>query len=330
MGSGIKPTSLFFLCNTCNTRIPKVELALLNNIIQLKITCQNCPEAQITLDNYLHTNIQQRREYNCTYPICESKQTPQKDMKYCVNCQYWICSSCLKLHHLEGDNKHHLFTENKVLLNCSMHPKNKLLFYWKEDNIFMCHQCISNAGEAFSFNQRLNQIITGIQNYNKEFQETMKRNANDMKDLESVLLKTKNKSLVNISKESFVNNKVNNDNLIELIERIIYTYDTFKQFPNSNIMRTGDEIKLNKTQMKEKITLENYDETYQQFCLYLQYNFIIQIKEINAINNNDSDYNLKQSSLIETEGVYDNNNQNHYQYYHEGNLIHSSNNYPLI
>ena len=135
----------FSLCPNCSS-IPLIHIVESDtpSLVQLKCHCTNPPTERImTIQNYLslfHSNLNDNKEQiKCQNEIDNEDDTTSicnnEAYKYCIQCNKWLCQSCLEEHdEFEEVVNNHITTPTKININLTCEKHNR-------DNDYFCTEC---------------------------------------------------------------------------------------------------------------------------------------------------------------------------------------------
>ena len=238
--------------------------------IQFKCICLVGTSPQYQFLEFLET-IKKINELKQQKHQCKKHQNVA--LKYCKNCELWLCDECLTIHDVFNNN--HILSEKDVRLKlkCKIHNDEFTQFYCLQCNEEVCPFCLTKIGKhsehktiKFEKLEKLGEEII--------FKLKFKSYEDCVKNLDNIL--EKNISEKNKKIENF---QIQIDNLIEKIKLISENY----------IKKINEKIEyLNQV-------IEVMKETYKYFYIMLakekkEFDEIKFLREISEINNIKSFY----------------------------------------
>ena len=127
----------YLLCPKCWNKIPYLNTFIDGNDIKIKILC-TCLEKDnfVILELLEYTNIINNRKN--TNPCLYHPEI--KGIKFCMNCENWLCESCL-INHTKDICISEYNNSNYDKLFCSEHSKNKKIYFCKQCRYIFCKIC---------------------------------------------------------------------------------------------------------------------------------------------------------------------------------------------
>jgi len=209
-----------------------------------------CGSSRINMQHFLSEfhkgNFYKVQCYKC------SKE--DKNSIYCNNCNYLLCSSCYQSHIANNNNKNHKFiSPSKLDFYCIQHQKELLVAYCFDCSVNFCKICEKeNIHSNHNFCLYKNLILS------KKEKKILKQKLNFVKlkieyntkvtTLLSKKLKDENMKKKLSKAES--NNSKENQNLLEIVNFMLYVYDNSKYKNYSIIHNVVKNINFNINRFK--------------------------------------------------------------------------------
>ena len=209
-----------------------------------------CGSSRINMQHFLSEfhkgNFYKVQCYKC------SKE--DKNSIYCNNCKYLLCSSCYQSHIANNNNKSHKFiSPSKLDYYCIQHQKELLVAYCFDCSVNFCKICEKeNIHSNHNFCLYKNLILS------KKEKKILKQKLNFVKlkieyntkvtTLLSKKLKDENMKKKLSKAES--NNSKENQNLLEIVNFMLYVYDNSKYKNYSIIHNVVKNINFNINRFK--------------------------------------------------------------------------------
>lgn len=209
-----------------------------------------CGSSRINMQHFLSEfhkgNFYKVQCYKC------SKE--DKNSIYCNNCNYLLCSSCYQSHIANNNNKNHKFiSPSKLDFYCIQHQKELLVAYCFDCSMNFCKICEKeNIHSNHNFCLYKNLILS------KKEKKILKQKLNFVKlkieyntkvtTLLSKKLKDENMKKKLSKAES--NNSKENQNLLEIVNFMLYVYDNSKYKNYSIIHNVVKNINFNINRFK--------------------------------------------------------------------------------
>lgn len=209
-----------------------------------------CGSSRINIQHFLSEfhkgNFYKVQCYKC------SKE--DKNSIYCNNCNYLLCSSCYQSHIANNNNKSHKFiSPSKLDFYCIQHQKELLVAYCFDCSMNFCKICEKeNIHSNHNFCLYKNLIL------NKKEKKILKQKLNFVKlKIEyntkvTTLLskKLKNENMKKKLSKAESNNSKENQNLLEIVNFMLYVYDNSKYKNYSIIHNVVKNINFNINRFK--------------------------------------------------------------------------------
>ena len=209
-----------------------------------------CGSSRINMQHFLSEfhkgNFYKVQCYKC------SKE--DKNSQYCNNCNYLLCSSCYQSHIANDNNKNHKFiSPSKLDYYCIQHQKELLVAYCFDCSVNFCKICEKeNIHSNHNFCLYKNLILS------KKEKKILKQKLSFVKlkieyntkvtTLLSKKLKDENMKKKLSKAES--NNSKENQNLLEIVNFMLYVYDNSKYKNYSIIHNVVKNINFNINRFK--------------------------------------------------------------------------------
>ena len=285
-------SSITFSCNhiSCFKCIIKDLMILqfknIENKNKLKFNCScfaGCsPEIDFSefLQKLKQVNNKKEERHYC-------QQHNNIGIKYCKECEIWLCDECISIHSIF--NKNHSLYNNEIAQKhmCKSHINNYTEYYCLQCNEEICSLCLNKIGKH-SLHKTIK--FEKFKNLSEEVKLKLKYKTYDecLQNLEKI--QEKNKS----------ENKKNTQKIQEIMNNLINTIKTIQE---NYIKEVNNQFNyLNKT-------IDIIKECYKYFYLilsdekfdYNNLNFIRQISEVTDIKTNYYNFNdiLKANNMIQ-------------------------------
>ena len=149
-----------YTCSDCNSEIE--VLSIDDKKIQITFKCLND-----NIQNNHGIKIMPIKEYiglmkknTFLYSICSVCKKSQKDEKilynYCVTCKKIFCNVCITEH---NQNKHYTIKNNKIGVQCLVHPGNKNTEYCLDCKVHLCIECLKSREHMMHRKNNLIEIM---------------------------------------------------------------------------------------------------------------------------------------------------------------------------
>ena len=195
-------TSKIYTCPNCH-HIPYIYFKSPNDI-SIECICQK--KESMTISQYL-SKVANRDK---TKANCFFNQHPQeKAISFCVQCQKWMCKTCLDLHNAYI-NDHQLLSQSiELQQKCNEHDKQMITIYCIQCQKEICKECLSSHKGHNMFNYK-------------------ELNYND-------LIKIQSYKFAEIKKEVFEKNKFIKESIVKrLKEYITMIESSFEEYEKKN------------------------------------------------------------------------------------------------
>ena len=127
----------YLLCPKCWNKIPYLNTFIDGNNIKIKILC-TCFEKNnfviLELLEYINLINNRNNSNPCLY------HPEIKGTKFCMNCENWLCESCL-INHTKDTCISEYNNSNYDKLFCSEHTKDKKIYFCKQCRYIFCKIC---------------------------------------------------------------------------------------------------------------------------------------------------------------------------------------------
>ena len=204
-----------------------------------------CGSSRINMQHFL-SELHKGNFYKVQCYKCSKED---KNSIYCNNCNYLLCSSCYQSHIANNTNKNHKFiSPSKLDFYCIQHQKELLVAYCFDCSVNFCKICENeNIHSKHNFclykhlilNKKEKKILKQKLKYAQiKLEYNTKVTALLSKKLESEDMKKK------LSKAER-NNFKENQNLLEVLNFMLYVYDNSKNKNYSIIHNVVKNINLN-------------------------------------------------------------------------------------
>ncbi|MCQ2821143.1 MAG: hypothetical protein MJ252_28115 [archaeon] len=279
-----------YSCPTCYM-IPKIEMDLVSNELNVSVSCQNCSNNQNlfsdTLNKFSLTSFIKELNKKKDQRACNLNFNHGPSYLCCSDCKRFFCKSCSESHKLFC-NSHYTLNSNGVLLGsiCESERcpyKNKIEFYCDDCKIQCCAKCKerhSNFGHS----------VTEIEKMLSEekFLE-IKRNFDEIcfqMEKEILLYEDAFDSLesrIKICRGNLKEKRIENEELKQFYLSLLNSYSAFKKIPNFNIRNNLIINDFQKIYYKTQSSLESKIHSVLNFGEILNNSFTKEIKQITQI-----------------------------------------------
>lgn len=170
-----------FICPLCNREIPRIELLISINGVEIGIQCSNC------INKYKNEKLLNRQPYTFEKYIglTNCKTHDQPGIEYCLDCCVWLCNECILANNVHENHsyltmnmlvlcqehnqpsKYYCFSCNKTqCFSCSLNCKNHQYLFLKQAQLSLDR---SRINSFINHNNQLKDILTkGLeQNYSE-------------------------------------------------------------------------------------------------------------------------------------------------------------------
>ena len=274
-------TTKIIICEKCYT-IPKITF--LTNT-KIKIECSEC-KASLNKDiSYFDKFIKFKGDKILSeLPTCTFDEEHKcSSIKYCFNCEKYLCEECLKKHIELYKDKHTLITQKiKSNIICKKKGHNEYKFdkYCTQCEDYLCPSCKCEHEDRYYYlgdpdkEKKVKKISEKIMNCEKMVEV-------EEKNLNVYLEKVYNK--IDAIKKMFKDFKERNLKYISLYKLLVSNYDTIKEINNFNIENNilinenfnYETSNLKKTMKFGREENECLESIYNKLCnFYLNKNFI--------------------------------------------------------
>ena len=284
-----------FKCKECQ-KIPLITPFLKNNHINLRLKCK-CGIKTMTSERFLENS--KITKMNSKIPICfrekfhkleKNNEKKNKSIIFCIECQKWLCHSCLSQHDEFVDNHHFIYSEIIMDVKCHIHTKEKAKFYCKNCSEKICKSCTENHKKKNHNVIKLKDIIpndnfSNILNEFKQVVNEFKDNSFRSKQMIVNQLNdeiTKLKTAINKIETAYKKNYMINYELSILIENIIQNYRLSMIIPDyNNIMNYINNTKYSPSLKFNGYDSNSIDNSINNLISFYDSNYLIPIKEKN-------------------------------------------------
>lgn len=256
-------------CEKCYN-IPKITL-LLNN--KVKIECLKCQSSFIKdisyFDKFRETDLYNLPE--CTF----IKGHDKKAIKYCMNCQKYLCEECIELHYISFKEMHILLEERvdtEIYCKKEEHNNSKFNRYCLQCQKYLCLLCKceheKDSQNYYYLNNSDNEKKIKI--INDKIFDCEKIIQKEEKKLNNILETINHKN--EIMKNMFNNYKERNLKAISLYKLLMNNYHNTKPIKNYNLENNiilNDNIDLTNSDFSLKLQYENDEclsSVYNKLC----------------------------------------------------------------
>lgn len=227
---------------------------------------------------------------------CEKQGCQGDAVKYCVNCEKWLCQE-----HLNKENTSHKFSDTaEIDQKCTEHRGENVSFYCKYCKRHICKRCLedhqSHQTRICDLNaefqpERLNEKLT---NYLKLALNQIKENRKQFCAFREKLVK-----LIRNLQEDFLENERINKNIYSLLNAMKTTYDEEKSFfvyyGINEISKFNIQLDFYKQKIAEKENINSNNNEFDAFTKFYTREFILSREIPNYL------YDLKDFSQTNSE-----------------------------
>ena len=209
-----------------------------------------CGSSRINIQHFI-SELHKRNFYKIQCYKCSKED---KNALYCDNCNYLLCSSCYQSHISNNNNKNHKFiSPSKLDFYCIKHEKELLFAYCFDCSVNFCKICEKeNKHTKHNFCLYKNIIL------NKKEKKILKQKLKyaelkieyNTKVTELLSKKLKSEDMKKRLSKAERNNFKENQNLLEVVNFMLYVYDNSKNKNYSIIHNVIKNINLNVNRYK--------------------------------------------------------------------------------
>lgn len=229
------------LCIKCQTKIPFISLAKIGHILQVETNCVKCNSIDtIELKEYLEimNQIDQLSHY-CTK---NNNHSTIPSLKFCLNCNKWICQECIDIHQQFEETIKHCFLSKELNYDrmCSEH-KNKTVKYYNEDTrVLLCNKCceefpVDSSATIISFESLIQDIEAMDIDEDVNVIKSIRNKNEGNKNMMIHMLNTKIDEISQLKRmlqEAYEYNDNNNTMILDLLLTSIHNYRLLKTVPS--------------------------------------------------------------------------------------------------
>ena len=260
-------------CENC-FNIPRITFLFGNKI---KLECSQCKTSIIKdisfFDKYILSN-------NLSdLPKCSFNNNHKSpSVKYCYECEKYLCNECVKEHNLNFQQKH-IFLDQKIKSNifCQKegHNENKFNKYCRVCELYICPKCKCDHESQYYYLNDPN-VDKKIKKINEKILNSEIMMEIEEKELNIFLEKVNNK--IESLKMIFESYKERNLKAISLYKLLIDNFNKIKSLNNYNLENNiilNDSFDFNLSSSEIFIKLENEDEVCLSSLYNKLYNFYL-------------------------------------------------------
>ena len=238
-------------CPKCDN-VPSFNLV---SPTQLSYRCDCGASGSMTLKEFFD-NYKQKTKPT---PNCY-KHPNVKAVEFCLQCQKWMCATCLQSHNEFNAEHQRTTTDAKLPTKCKNHEKRNIVNYCINCHCHICDMCLKEHGEHqfVQLNSYLPEVI--LQKINKDLLRCGKKNREYYVKLKDEMVKKLNAEIKRIE-DSFKENKEVNDNLMKYSNMLLNNYMMTYTIPNYHII--NNLINNRNFNLKNKVNYINGDYSLQ-------------------------------------------------------------------
>ena len=268
-----KDNVILTTCPKC-FNIPLIQL-IFNQTFKVKINCHCGYESTMELKEYLENLKKQKTEKKTCERLLQHLSKPA--VKYCIQCQKWLCEECETNHALWIKNHQTISTQIQIETKCPLHHEDYEYFCFTCKKHF-CFKCKSEHSEhnfklliEYLNENKINKIYDEFSHLVDDYM------VNYLQTKEKIIAKLKND--IKLVEDAFAYNKSLNDSIFEFLKII---FDSFVLTRSTNYYTTTNIIRNSYFQLpKFPIAQQITEDFIQRFILFLKTNFISNVQVVN-------------------------------------------------
>ena len=278
----------YLLCPKCWKKIPYLNTFIDGDNIKIKILC-TCLENNnyIILDLVEYINLINNKNIpnQCLY------HPENKENKFCMNCENWLCHNCFLNHTKDNCKSEYNNSNNNEKIICSQHNLKKI-YFCKQCKQTFCKSCFLKHNvknkkthkainiENYLTNEKIKSKSNKFIKYKEEITDIYNNIKNDLlKDLEDKNNNNINDDFLKYKKllqDKFIIHKNIDEQLKYLIEIIFKNYEYFENLEILNIkyicnIIINTSINMNKPKLNKELSIF---EQINDFIKFLNSNYI--------------------------------------------------------
>ena len=261
----LNDSSSVMICSECHT-VPIVSFSS-DYHISTKCKCQ--PKVSILLSDFIRSYLTKNQKKVC---YNTKKHGSKNAEQFCIECNKWICDSCLVIHN-DFMSEHHLTGLPNKHNTCQIHHQEELTMYCKQCKDTFCELCKDrhyNHTIGSAKNMYSDSFYEKIKNQSKEIHDIIYEKNVEIKINAINFLKQKIKEV----EESFQYNFKINEELLMIYNSLIENYRINKDYPNYASFYNIMSIPLNLDRLK--LEAEKLDcSSTERVINYFKFNYII-------------------------------------------------------